>query len=92
MSSIALEEGILDVDARVSQDAREPIQLRPPELSNLQVDFAGVHVPSSRASKAAKSLTIWRWEEDRIPELEVQPHLDKGGREYVGTVFYLRRA
>ena len=92
LSSLDLEEGVLDEDGRIPPDARNPVPTQTPDMSSMLVDYTGVRMPSSRASIAAKSLTVWRWDEERLPDLEVQPHLDRGGREYVGTVFYLRRA
>lgn len=90
MSSAELEDGVLDVDGRVSRDARSASEPVPP--SNVWVDFSGVHQSLPVVNRAAKCLTIWRWEEDRVPDVDVQMYLDKGGRVYAGTVYYLRRA
>ena len=91
MNSRELEEGILDIDGRIPRYARGDIQQ--PSESTLHVDFSGAVSTGSRSScVAAKSMTIWRWNEERVPELEVSQLLPKGGREYCGTVYYLRLA
>lgn len=90
MSSAELEDVVLSIDGRVSMEFRAKLERTVPPS---RVDFTrAVSSNTSPSNQAAKSLSIWRWHEDRVPELEVQQMLLKGGREYNGTVYYLRHA
>lgn len=89
MSSVELEEGILDVDRRVSRAERQAGN----DVSF--VNFWGDLKPSSQAAsatRAAKALSVWRWSDQMKSDLEMQIALDKAGRDFLGTIYYLRRA
>ena len=89
MSSVELEDSILDVDGRVSRAERQAGN----DIST--VDFWGITRPSPQArgaARAAKALSVWRWRDEMRSDLEMQIALNKGGRDFIGTVYYLRRA
>ena len=84
----ALERGVLDVDARVSAsdkfaqdaDACPGAAVPSPALKNAIV------------VRAWKAFTVWRWPDDVFAgaEAEMQHAEERGGRERVATLFYLR--
>ena len=87
LSSIELESAVLDVDGRVPSGDR----------------FAGHAVAASpwrtdipqelvATNRAAKALTVWRWRDEIISDVEMQMSLEKGGRDLLGTVYHLGRA
>ena len=90
MDSVTLEDALLDVDGRVSREARAVAQ----PAAELRVEYTGTvsSANDQRSGRAAKSLSLWRWNENSVPELEDQPLLPRGGREYCGTIHYLRRS
>ncbi|KAI0364637.1 hypothetical protein BV20DRAFT_974200 [Pilatotrama ljubarskyi] len=87
---VALERGVLDVDGRVrssdkyAQDAASCAAPTSPsggpsaELANLI------------AVRAWKGFTVWRWREEMRDEAQLQALQERGGRERVATLFYLR--
>ncbi|OSD00305.1 hypothetical protein PYCCODRAFT_1437436 [Trametes coccinea BRFM310] len=87
---VALERGVLDVDGRV----------RPSD--KYEQDVAAVSGPPRGPAKeqeplknviamrAWKSFTVWRWREEMRGETELQIVQERGGRERVATLFYLR--
>lgn len=79
LSSTDLEDALLEVDGRVSRDQRRA----PPMLPN------GKPVP--RSTSAAKALTVFRWRDEVLHDLEMQLSMERGARERCGTVWYLRR-
>lgn len=88
MSSSEVEQGVLDVDGRVPHAERQSGEDIP------SVNFWGDVKPSSHAIgaiRAAKALTVWRWKDEMKSDLEMQIALDKAGRDFLGTVYYLRR-
>ena len=90
LDSNSLEDALLDVDNRVPREARSAT--RPP--AHFNIDYTGTVSSSDErpSGRAAKSLSLWRWHPDRVPELEDQPLLLRGGREFCGTIHYLRRS
>ncbi|KAI0086780.1 hypothetical protein BDY19DRAFT_958640 [Irpex rosettiformis] len=82
MSSTELEQGVLDVNKQV-----------PPELlstaNTLSYNVGSGPQDTVVASRAAKAVSIWRWRDEVKADPGLQFHLDKGGRDMLGTVFYL---
>ncbi|PSR77076.1 hypothetical protein PHLCEN_2v8065 [Hermanssonia centrifuga] len=90
MGSAELEDGILDLDGRVPRADR--LVTDSVLCTTMWADVRSVPVEVLSANRAAKSLTVWRWRADMMPDREMQLALPKGGREVLGTVFYLSRA
>ncbi|GJE94053.1 Asx homology domain-containing protein [Phanerochaete sordida] len=78
LASADLEDALLDADGRVPT-ARRGAPARPGARA----------VP--RSASAAKALVVYRWREETMQDLEIQMALERGGRERVGSVWYLRR-
>ncbi|KAI0743588.1 Asx homology domain-containing protein [Daedaleopsis nitida] len=86
----ALERGVLDVDGRVSvsdkfaQDEAEcpdPYTLTGAPSARLKNDVA---------VRAWKAFTVWRWRDEVRERVELQVGQERGARERVATLFYLR--
>ena len=91
MSSAELEEGVLDVTKQVPREALAAANsVSPGAVGSLWSNA------SSRdnlvANRAAKALSIWRWRDETKTDVEMQRVLDRGGRDRLGTVFYLCRS
>ncbi|KAI0781631.1 Asx homology domain-containing protein [Irpex lacteus] len=85
MSSAELEEGVLEVTKQI-----------PPEVlsSANRLSYttaAGGAQDTVVAGRAAKAATIWRWRDEVKVDLGLQFSLDRGGRDTLGTVYYLSR-
>lgn len=84
MSSTELEEGVLDVHKQI-----------PPDLlsaaNTLSYNAASSVQNTVVAGRAAKAVSIWRWKDEVKGDLVLQMHLDRGGREMLGTAYYLTR-
>ena len=89
LSSVELEDCILDVDGRVSPANRQM-------ASNMSsINHFGDVISSPQqagANRTAKALSIWRWSDEMKSDLEMQIALDRAGRSFAGTVYYLIRA
>ncbi len=88
ISSVELEEGILDVDGRVSRADRQ-------RGNDFSISFYGEvnpHTQLANTACTAKALTVYRWRDEMKSDFEMQLLLERAGRELVGTVYYLRRA
>lgn len=94
LSSVELEDEILETDGRISRSDR---------YATIQENVASTQMPGGpddpyntvahvMSTKAAKSLSVWRWREDMQGELELQMIQERGGRERLGTVYYLRNS
>ena len=94
LSSVELEDEILEIDGRVSRSDRytaiqnEVISRRVPD----GIDDSSNMIPRVISAKAAKSLSVWRWREEMQGELEIQMIQERGGREPLGTVYFLRNS
>ncbi|CDO75926.1 hypothetical protein BN946_scf184873.g15 [Trametes cinnabarina] len=90
---VALERGVLDVDGRVrpsdkyEQDAAAVAAATGPSADPAEVQG---QVKNLIAVKAWKSFTLWRWREEMKNQTELQVVQERGGRERVATLFYLR--
>jgi len=71
---VVLEDGLLDIDGRVRRAERHPAT-------------ADAHTTSNTSWK---SFTVWRWRDEMRDEAETQSLQERGGRERVGSLFYLR--
>lgn len=80
LSSTDLEDALLDVDARVSRDQRSVTPIRPTTR------------PMPRSTSAAKALTVFRWRDEAMHDLDMQVSMERGARERCDTVWYLRRS
>ena len=87
LSSVELEQGILDVDGRVPRSER----IAANDVTSINY-WGDVSTDIVAANRAAKSLSIWRWSDEVKDDRDLQMVLDRGARELVGTVYYLRRA
>ncbi|EKM51291.1 uncharacterized protein PHACADRAFT_151948 [Phanerochaete carnosa HHB-10118-sp] len=67
LSSMDLEDALLDVDGRISRDQRA-------------------------VTPITKALTVFRWRDEVMCDLEMQMSMEKGARERCGSVWYLRRS
>ncbi|KAI0791361.1 hypothetical protein C8Q75DRAFT_715542 [Abortiporus biennis] len=94
MGTCELEDGILDVDGRVSRADRHLAASQTTTSAGadqVALSYTNMDVISARSSaRAAKSFTIWRWREEMMHDIEMQMLQERGGRELVGTVYYLR--
>ncbi|KAI8995224.1 Asx homology domain-containing protein [Trametes punicea] len=86
---VALERGVLDVQGRVrpsdkyAQDLVESGSACAPGEPSQEIKNAIV-------VRAWKSFTVWRWKEGMRDQTELQVVRERGGREKVATLFYLR--
>lgn len=90
-----LQEAILDVDGRVSRAERQQVftqGLKRNTLVGVAPDFSLSTASTTASSRTAKCFTVWRWSEEMQDNVELQITQDRGGRELMGTVFYLRCA
>lgn len=89
MSSEEIEDGILDVDGRVSRADRYATlaELVSSAIPNENQDILTI-TQTFKSNRAAKALTIYRWRDDGAED----QFQDRGGREPIGTVFYLRNS
>lgn len=93
LGTIELEEAVLDVDNRVSRaDRHENIASELAKKSPVGVtpNFTLDTATALSSSRTAKCFTVWRWSEEMQTDIELQMLQDRGGRELMGTVFYLR--
>ena len=99
MGTRELEETILDVDGRVSRAERHAHFTA--ELGSggdtgtsvtVSPQFTLETATVVRACRTAKCFTIWRWSEEMRNDVGAQLLQDCGGREIMGTAFYLRCA
>ncbi|PIL34284.1 hypothetical protein GSI_03059 [Ganoderma sinense ZZ0214-1] len=87
---VALERGVLDVDGRVSySDKYEDDTASCPE-THTQSGGVPDELRNAIAVRAWKSFTVWRWREEMQGQVEMQLVQERGGRERVATLFYLR--
>lgn len=87
MGTLELEDGILDVDGRVSRTDRHAMTM------SLGAGHGIFGSSDIRASiRTAKSFSVWRWREEMLNDFEMQMIQDRGGRELLGTISYLRSA
>ncbi|KAI0692695.1 hypothetical protein C8T65DRAFT_669342 [Cerioporus squamosus] len=78
---VALERGVLDVDGRdvaACPNALTPAGAPSEELKNMI------------AVRAWKAFTLWRWREEMRDQIDDQLLQERGARERVATLFYLR--
>ncbi|KAI0328966.1 hypothetical protein GY45DRAFT_1325670 [Cubamyces sp. BRFM 1775] len=86
---VALERGVLDVDGRVrSADkyAQDLAACGRADASGGPTD----EVKNMISVRAWKSFTVWRWQEHMRQQTDRQITQERGGRERVATLFYLR--
>ncbi|KAI0631552.1 Asx homology domain-containing protein [Trametes polyzona] len=86
---VALERGVIDVDGRI----------RPSDKYAHDVAACTIPPPPGGVTeemqnmievRAWKSFTVWRWREEMRDQTELQGVQDRGGRERIATLFYLR--
>ncbi|KAI0740462.1 Asx homology domain-containing protein [Earliella scabrosa] len=87
---VALERGVLDVHSRVSSSDK---------FAHDAATCASPYTPSGAPSeelrnviavRAWKAFTVWRWPDEIREQVEMQLGHERGGRERVATLFYLR--
>lgn len=79
-----LENALLEVDGRVT---RADVHAVVESLSSDPAVSASLH-----STRSAKAITVWRWQEETMQDLEVQIIQPRGGRERIATVYFLRNA
>lgn len=95
LGTLELEDAVLDVDGRLSRADRheyEKAELAESGLIGVTPNFTLDTVSTILSSRTAKCFTVWRWSEEVQDDVEMQLLQDRGGRELMGTVFYLRCA
>lgn len=92
MGSQELEDTILDVDGRVSRATRHATAESLLQSKSVSTKDEPNKAINYLSMLAAKSLSIWRWRSEMLEDFELQMLQDKGGREPVGTVYYLRNS
>lgn len=95
MGTSELEETILDVDGRVSRVERHAhftAELGSDTSTSVTISpqFTLEAATVVRACRTAKCFRIWRWSEEMRNDVRAQLLQDRGGREIMGTAFYLR--
>ena len=87
---VALERGALDVDGRVSYSDKYEDDAASCPVTQTQSGGVPDELRNSIAVRAWKSFTVWRWREEMLSQMEMQIVQERGGRERVATLFYLR--
>ncbi|TCD71105.1 hypothetical protein EIP91_000199 [Steccherinum ochraceum] len=85
-STTELEDAILEVDGRITR-AEVWATMHPPSSSSSADIDVQMYAHSVRC---AKSVTVWRWEEEMMHDLDMQMMLPRGGRQLLATVYFLR--
>ena len=87
---IALERGVLDVDGRVSYSEKYEDDATSFSAPLRQSSGVPEKLKNDIAVRAWKSFTVWRWSEDLQGQIEMQLVQERGGREKVAMLYYLR--
>ncbi|KAM5540014.1 hypothetical protein V8D89_006154 [Ganoderma adspersum] len=87
---VALERGVLDVDGRVSYSDKYEDDAASCPVTQTQLGGVPDELRNSIAVRAWKSFTVWRWREEMQGQVEMQLVQERGARERVATLFYLR--
>ena len=87
---VALERGVLDVHGRVSSSDKFAH-----DAATCATPYTPSGAPSEElrnviAVRAWKAFTVWRWPDEIREQVEMQLGHERGGRERVATLFYLR--
>ncbi|OCH89954.1 hypothetical protein OBBRIDRAFT_819519 [Obba rivulosa] len=86
-----LETGVLDVDSRVHRSERSHV--RSVVTSGAMLDTSTTsqaQAVSTARIHAWKAFTVWRWREEMHDAVDMHILQERGGRERVGTLYYLR--
>ncbi|KAI1788565.1 Asx homology domain-containing protein [Ganoderma leucocontextum] len=87
---VALERGVLDVDGRVSYADKYEDDTSSCPATHTQSGGVPEELRNAIAVRAWKSFTVWRWREEMQGQVEMQLVQERGARERVATLFYLR--
>ncbi|KAI0075019.1 hypothetical protein K474DRAFT_1572973, partial [Panus rudis PR-1116 ss-1] len=90
MGSRELEDLILDTDERVSRALRHTTVETLLQSKSILAKDDPTKAANYLSMRAAKSLSIWRWRPEMLEDFEMQMLQERGGRELVGAVYYLR--
>lgn len=89
-----LEAGVLDVDGRVGPGERSHPRLRSFKptagLATATIATPQTQVISMARIRAWKAFTVWRRRDEMRDAVDLQIVQERGGRERVGTLYYLR--
>ncbi|EMD35791.1 hypothetical protein CERSUDRAFT_106500 [Gelatoporia subvermispora B] len=89
-----LEAGVLDVDGRVGPGERShprPESFKPTAgLVTATIEVPQTQVIPTARIRAWKAFTVWRWRDEMRDAVDLQIVQERGGRERVGTLYYLR--
>ncbi|RPD72958.1 hypothetical protein L226DRAFT_553923 [Lentinus tigrinus ALCF2SS1-7] len=87
---VALERGVLDVDGRVSNSRKYEQDVAACPHALTPQGAPSDELKNSIAVRAWKAFTLWRWREEMRDQLDAQLLQERGARERVATLFYLR--
>ena len=88
LSSAELEDGVLEVDGRVTRaDIHSMTTSLTTSAPNDPDAVAALH-----SIRAAKAITVWRWQDEMADDIGMQMVLSRGGRQALTTVHFLRNA
>ena len=87
---IALERGVLDVDGRVSSPRKYEQDVAACPNALTATGAPSEELKDLIAVRAWKAFTLWRWREEMRDQVEAQLLQERGARERVATLFYLR--
>ena len=87
---IALERGVLDVDGRVSSPRKYEQDVAACPNALTPTGAPSDELKNLIAVRAWKAFTLWRWREEVRDQVEAQLLQERGARERVATLFYLR--
>ena len=87
---IALERGVLDVDGRVSSTRKYEQDVAACPNALTPTGAPSEVLKNLIAVRAWKAFTLWRWREEVRDQVEAQLLQERGARERVATLFYLR--
>ncbi len=87
---VALERGVLDVDGRVAYSDKYEDDSASCPAAQTQAGGVPEELRNAIAVRAWKSFTVWRWRDEVLERVEMQLVQERGARERVATLFYLR--
>lgn len=82
LSSVELEDGILDV---VGQITKADVYAAVNSAAKDHGSSAAVY-----STRSAKAVSVWRWSEEVIHDQAVQMIRARGGRELLASVYFMR--
>lgn len=87
---VALERGVLDVDGRVSSSSKYEQDVAACPNALTPGGAPSDELKNMIAVRAWKAFTLWRWRDEMRNQVDAQLLQERGARERVATLFYLR--